>query len=207
MKRPVLIGIAGGSGSGKSTVARRITESFPTVAVTHIEQDAYYKDQSDKAMEERLQTDYDHPDAFDHDLLRDHLERLLRSETIDMPVYDYATHTRAAQTVRVEPKDIILLEGILIFAEPSIRELCDIRIFVDTDADVRIIRRILRDMKERGRSLDAIILQYMSGVRPAHEHFVEPSKKYADIILPEGGHNDVAIDLIRTKIRSILEEA
>ncbi len=204
--KPILIGITGGTGSGKSTVSKEILKSIHEKNVAIIEQDSYYKNQSHLSFEERIKTNYDHPFAFDNDLLIEHLRDLLDNKPIEKPIYDFEKHTRKTETITVEPKKIIMLEGILILNNEDIRNLCDIKIFVDTDSDVRVIRRIERDIKERGRTLDSVIEQYMSTVRPAHLQFVEPSKKYADIIIPEGGYNKVAIDIIVTKINSILEK-
>ncbi len=206
LKRPILIGITGGTGSGKSTVAQEIFNSLPEKNIVIIEQDSYYKDQSHLTFEERIKTNYDHPLAFDNDLLIKHLNDLLEGKAIEKPIYDFETHNRKKETVRVEPKDIIILEGILILDDERIRNLLDIKIFVDTDADIRIIRRITRDIKERGRTLESVIEQYLTTVRPAHMQFIEPSKKYADIIIPEGGYNKVAIDLMVTKIKSIIAQ-
>lgn len=206
MKRPILIGIAGGTGSGKSTVTREIYKSITDRNVAIIEQDSYYKDQSDISFEERVKTNYDHPFAFDNELLISHLKDLLDGKSIQKPIYDFENHNRKKETVLVEPKDIIVLEGILILYDEDLRKLMDIKLFVDTDADVRVIRRILRDIKDRGRTLDSVVKQYMTTVRPAHMQFVEPTKRYADIIIPEGGYNKVAIDIIVTKVNDIVKQ-
>lgn len=203
-KKPLVIGIAGGTGSGKSTVAKAILESVPEKNVTIIEQDCYYKDQSHLPAEERVNVNYDHPLAFDTELMIEHIEKLLEGQAIEKPQYDFTVHNRKKQTIRVETKEIILLEGILILDSPRLRELMDIKIFVDTDADVRIIRRIVRDMKDRGRSLESVISQYLNVVKPAHNEFCEPTKRYADIIIPEGGYNKVAVDIMVTKLKSII---
>ncbi len=177
MDKPLLIGITGGTGSGKSTVSREILKSIHKKNVAIIEQDSYYKDQSHLSFEERVKTNYDHPFAFDNNLLIQHLVDLINNKPIEKPIYDFEQHTRKKETITVYPKEIIILEGILILADEQIRNLCDIKIFVDTDSDVRVIRRIERDIKERGRTLDSVINQYMTTVRPAHLQFVEPSKK------------------------------
>lgn len=203
MSKPILIGITGGTGSGKSTVAQEMYKGLPEEQICIIEQDSYYKDQSHLSFEERVKTNYDHPDAFDTELLLKHLKMLLEGKAIDKPIYDFGIHNRKKETIKVEPKDIIILEGILILAEPEIRNLLDIKIFVDTDADVRIIRRIQRDIKERKRTLESVIDQYMGVVRPMHLQFVEPTKRYADIIIPEGGYNKVAIDIMIAKVKEI----
>jgi len=184
-------------------VVRNICERLEGL-VAVIEQDAYYKDQSHLPMEERRKTNYDHPLAFDNDLLISHLRQLLQRKPIEKPVYDYTQHTRSRETVTVEPRDVILLEGILILEDEGLRALMDIKVFVDTDADLRILRRLERDVKTRGRSLDSVIQQYLTTVRPMHQQFVEPSKRYADLIIPEGGFNQVAVDLLVNQIRSIL---
>lgn len=206
MKKPIVIGIAGGSGSGKTSVTRAIYEKFSNQNILVLEQDYYYKDQSFMPFEERLTTNYDHPLAFDNDLFITHVKQLLNYEQIEKPVYDYNLHTRSSETIPVIPKNVIILEGILILEDERLRDLMDIKVFVDTDADIRIIRRILRDMKERGRTIDSVIEQYVSVVRPMHLQFIEPTKRYADLIIPEGGHNDVAIDLLVTKIQTIVDE-
>ena len=203
-KRPVIIGITGGTGSGKSTIARAIFESVPEKKASIIEQDCYYKNQSHLPPKERIKVNYDHPLAFDTDLMISHLQQLLNGQAIEKPQYDFTVHNRKAETITVEPRDIIIVEGILVLDSPKVRELMDIKIFVDTDADVRIIRRIMRDMNERGRTLTSVIAQYIDVVKPMHFEFVEPSKRYADIIIPEGGHNKVAIDIMVAKIKSII---
>ncbi len=204
-KKPVIIGVAGGSGSGKTSVTKAIQNRFADQSVLVIEQDYYYKDQSEVPMEERLQTNYDHPLAFDNDLLIEHIKELLKQQAVEKPVYDYTMHTRSDDVIPMEPKDVIIIEGILILDDARLMELMDIKVFVDTDADLRIIRRLLRDINERGRSIDSVINQYIQTVRPAHLQFIEPTKRYADVIIPEGGQNVVAIDLLATKIEKILE--
>jgi uridine kinase len=206
MRKPVVIGVAGGSGSAKTSVTKAVYESFKGHSITMIQQDYYYKDQSDLPFEERLKTNYDHPLAFDNDLLIEHLEKLLRYQHIEKPVYDYSIHTRSKEIIVVEPKDVIILEGILVLEDERLRNLMDIKLFVDTDADIRIIRRMSRDIKERGRTLDSVIEQYTNVVRPMHNQFIEPTKRYADVIIPEGGQNHVAIDLMVTKVQTILEQ-
>ncbi|WP_035053483.1 uridine kinase [Carnobacterium pleistocenium] len=205
-KRPIVIGVTGGSGSGKTSVSRAIYNQFAGHSILMLEQDFYYKDQSDLSFEERLKTNYDHPFAFDTDLLIQHLEDLIDYKSIEKPVYDYAAHTRSKNIIIQEPKEVIILEGILILEDVRLRKLMDIKVYVDTDDDIRIIRRIKRDIEERGRTLNSVINQYLNVVKPMHHQFVEPSKKYADIIIPEGETNQVAIDLMTTKIRSILVE-
>lgn len=205
MNKPVIIGICGGTGSGKTTVAREILKALPSKNVSIIHQDAYYKLQSNKTFDERTQTNYDHPFAFDTELLLSHLSSLIEGRDIDMPIYDFSNHNRCERTEKIYSREIIILEGILILEDPKLRDIMDIKIFVDTDTDVRIIRRITRDINERGRSLDSVIEQYLSTVKPAHEQFIEPSKKYADIIIPEGGFNTVAIDIMVGKIKTIID--
>jgi uridine kinase len=205
-RKPVVIGVAGGSGSGKTSVTKSIYDTFKGHSILMLEQDYYYKDQSHLPLEERLKTNYDHPLAFDNDLLIEHLNTLLQYEPVEKPVYDYTVHTRSTKTIHVDPKDVIILEGILILEDERLRDLMDIKLFVDTDADLRIVRRLLRDIKERERSMDSVIEQYVNVVRPMHNQFIEPTKRYADIIIPEGGHNYVAIDLMVTKIQTILEQ-
>lgn len=207
INKPLVIGIAGGSGSGKTSVTNAIYDVFKDHSVVVIEHDYYYKDQSHLSFEERLETNYDHPLAFDTDLLIQHVHRLLKREPIEKPIYDYTEHTRSKETMMIEPKDVIIVEGILILEDAELRDLMDIKLFVDTDADLRIVRRILRDIHERGRSIDSVIEQYLTVVRPMHNQFIEPTKKYADIIVPEGGKNKVAIDLMVTKIKTILDNS
>jgi len=206
MRKPVVIGVTGGSGSGKTSVTNAIYESLKDLSILVLEQDYYYKDQQTVPFEQRLKTNYDHPLAFDNDLLINHIERLLRYEAIDKPVYDYSIHTRSDKVIPVEPKEVIILEGILVLEDERLRNLMDIKLYVDTDADLRIIRRLERDIRERGRTFDSVIDQYLNVVRPMHNQFIEPTKRYADIIIPEGGQNHVAIDLMVTKIQTILEQ-
>ncbi len=198
--KPLIIGIAGGSGSGKSTVARKIADSITPASVAFIDMDAYYRNHVELTLDERRHFNWDHPDAFDLDLLAQHLDALARGEPIQKPVYDFVTHLRDERTVRVAAADVIVLDGILLFVDERVRARCDVKVFVDTDADVRLIRRIRRDMANRGRPLEEILEQYLTTVQPMHLQFVEPSKRYADIIVPRGGHNTVAIDLIISTI-------
>jgi len=207
LNRPVLIGIAGGTGSGKTTVATIVKSRFHEESVIIIHHDSYYRDRGGMSLKEREKVNYDHPSAFENTLLAEHLTRLVRREPIEMPVYDYSSHTRLAETRTVKPAEIILMEGILVLEDEILRSLMDIKIYIDADSDERFIRRLLRDMKERKRSADSVIEQYIRTVRPMHLQFVEPSKRYADIIIPEGGHNAVAIDLLVTKISDILRNS
>lgn len=200
----LLIGIGGGTGSGKTTIATRIKESFKDARVVVIPQDAYYKDRSHLNPEERGRINYDHPDAFDTDLLIKHLNELKLGNPVEMPIYDFKTHTRLPQTIQVEPGEVIILEGILVLYDQRVRELLDIRIFVDTPDDIRFIRRLVRDVKERGRTVESVINQYLETVRPMHLEFVEPTKSFADVIIPEGGHNDVAINMFISMIETHL---
>lgn len=206
MRKPVLIGIAGGTGSGKSTVAKAIFRSLPEKNISILEQDAYYKDQSHLPLEERIKTNYDHPFAFDTELLVTHITNLLNNQSIEKPSYDFTIHTRETTTHTVYPKEIIILEGILILEDERLRNLMDIKIFVDTDPDLRVVRRIRRDIQDRGRTLDSVINQYIKTVKPAHDIFIEPTKKFADIIIPEGGYNKVAIDVMVATIKNRLSE-
>lgn len=206
LKKPIIIGVTGGSGGGKTSVSRAILDSFPNARIAMIQHDSYYKDQSHMSFEERGKTNYDHPLAFDTDFMIQQLKELLAGRPVDIPIYDYKKHTRSDKTFRQDPQDVIIVEGILVLEDERLRELMDIKLFVDTDDDIRIIRRIKRDMMERGRSLESIIDQYTSVVKPMYHQFIEPSKRYADIVIPEGVSNVVAIDLINTKIASILGE-
>ncbi len=202
--QPIIIGVTGGSGSGKTSVSQAILNHFPNHSIMMLEHDSYYKDQSDLPFEERLKTNYDHPFAFDTDLLIDHLHKLLNYEAVEKPVYDYVAHTRSKQIEIQKPKEVIILEGILILADERLRNMMDIKVYVDTDDDIRIIRRIKRDIEERGRTLDSVINQYLTVVKPMYHQFIEPTKRYADVVVPEGGQNHVAIDLINTKINTFL---
>ena len=204
--KPVIIGVTGGSGSGKTTVSRAIFEQLHGHSLLMLQEDSYYNDQSDMPFEERIKTNYDHPNAFDTELLVKQLKDLLDWKTIEKPIYDYTEHTRSSEVEKVEPKEVIILEGILVLNDPALRDLMDIKIFVDTDDDIRIIRRIQRDIEERGRSLQSVIDQYKSTVKPMYHQFIEPTKRYADIIVPVGGENQVAIDLLVTKVRDILRK-
>lgn len=204
-KKPIVVGVTGGSGSGKTTVTKAIYDYFQGHSILMLEQDYYYKDQSHLPMQERRKTNYDHPLAFDTDLLIEHLKMLLNYEIIEKPVYDYTIDTRSSEVIIQEPKEVIILEGILILEDPRLRELMDIKVYVDTDDDIRFIRRLTRDINDRGRTMESVIDQYLSVVKPMHNEFIEPTKKFADIIFPEGGKNRVAIDLMTTKIASILQ--
>ena len=200
----MIIGISGGTGSGKTTVAHKIIASVGSENVVYLQQDSYYRNLGDMPIELRHKINFDHPDAFDTELLVNHLEALRAGESIEQPVYDYATFSRKPETVQVVPRPVIIIEGLLVLVSTHLRGLMDLKIFVDADADIRFIRRLDRDVHERSRSVDSIIAQYQTTVRPMHLQFVEPSKRYADIIIPEGGHNEAGIDLITGKIRSIL---
>ncbi len=206
LKKPIIIGVTGGSGGGKTSVSRAILDSFPNARIAMIQHDSYYKDQSHMSFEERVKTNYDHPLAFDTDFMIQQLKELLAGRPVDIPIYDYKKHTRSNTTFRQDPQYVIIVEGILVLEDERLRDLMDIKLFVDTDDDIRIIRRIKRDMMERGRSLESIIDQYTSVVKPMYHQFIEPSKRYADIVIPEGVSNVVAIDVINSKIASILGE-
>jgi uridine kinase len=209
MTKPLVIGIAGGTGSGKSTVARRVAEALTAgsaaASVAFVDMDAYYRHFADLSMDERRRVNWDHPDAFDLDLFVDHLARLSRGEPIEKPVYDFVAHLRAPATVPIAPADVVVIDGILLFVDERVRALCDVKVFVDADADERLIRRLKRDIAKRGRPFEEIIAQYLTTVRPMHLQFVEPSKRYADVIVPRGGHNAVAIEMIVAKIQRRLQ--
>jgi uridine kinase len=201
---PLVIGIAGGTGSGKTTVANAIRERVGAHHIAYLPHDAYYKDLKDLPAAQREQINFDHPHSLDTGLLVQHLETLKAGGSIDLPIYDFKTHSRTRQTIHLQPQPVIIVEGILIFAEPQLRRLFDVKIFVDTDPDIRFIRRLERDISERGRTTASVIQQYMSTVRPMHLEFVEPSKRYADVIIPEGGYNAVALDMVVARIESLL---
>ena len=203
-QKPLVIGIAGGSGSGKTTVSKEISKRLPADRVLILTEDAYYNDNSALSMDERKKINYDHPNAYDTDLLIEQLQDLLDGKAIEMPTYNFNILSRAKDTIHVEPADIIILEGILVLATEELREFMDIKLFVDSDDDIRFIRRLQRDTQERGRSIDWIISQYLATVKPSYNQFVEPSKKYADIIIPQGGGNQVAIDMVSSKLLSII---
>ncbi len=203
-RRVVTIGVAGGSGSGKTTVAKAILERVGADKMSVIPHDAYYRDLSDLPPAQRALINFDHPSSLETSLMIQHIRQLMRGEPAEIPIYDFTTHTRTNRTQRVEPHPIILVEGILIFAEPELRELLDVKIFVDTDPDIRFIRRLQRDIQERGRTMESVIRQYLETVRPMHLEFVEPSKRYADVIIPEGGLNTVAMDMIAARIKMLL---
>lgn len=204
MKDVIVIGIAGGTGSGKSTLVKKIKEEFND-RTTILSHDFYYKQHNDITFEQRKKLNYDHPESFDTDLMIEHIRELASGREIQRPVYDFTIHNRVDDTVTVKPAKVIIVEGILIFENKELRDMFDIKLFIDTDADVRIIRRILRDVSERGRTLESVVNQYLTTVKPMHEQFVEPYKKYADIIIPEGGHNQVAIEMVNHRIHSLLK--
>jgi uridine kinase len=207
MLKPLIIGIAGGSGSGKSTVARNVADLLTTSSVAFLDMDAYYKNFTSLSLDERRKLNWDHPDAFDYDLLCAHLDSLSNRRAIDKPEYDFVTHLRRENRIRIEPADVVVIDGILLFVDDRVRELCDVKVYVDADPDIRLIRRIERDTHVRGRPLDEIIEQYLSTVQPMHLQFVEPSKRYADVIVPRGGHNAIAIEMIVAKIQRRLQRA
>ncbi|MFZ0413590.1 MAG: uridine kinase [Candidatus Acidiferrales bacterium] len=203
--RPFVIGICGGTGSGKTTITNRLSQALSGSGVLVLQQDHYYRDLHHLTPEERSQQNFDHPNAIDTQLFIAHVRQLREGRPIDRPVYDFTQHRRLSETVRLESRPAILVEGILIFENEALRNLMDLKIFVDTDADVRLIRRLVRDIRDRGRTLESVVEQYQKTVRPMHLEFVEPSKRYADVIIPEGGHNDVGVDLVIQKVRSLIE--
>jgi uridine kinase len=202
--RPLIIGICGGTGSGKTTITSRIIDAISEANVLVLEQDNYYKAFAELSFEERTKQNFDHPESMDTALMAEHVRRLREGQSIDRPTYDFANYRRLDATVRVAPRPAIIIEGILIFESRALRDLMDVKIFVDTDADLRFIRRLVRDIRDRGRTMESVVEQYMKTVRPMHLEFVEPSKRYADVIIPEGGHNEVGIDLVIQKIRSLV---
>lgn len=204
MKDIIVIGIAGGTCSGKSTLIKNIKEEFGD-AITMLSHDFYYKAHDDIPFEARKKLNYDHPDSFDTDLMIGHIKQLINGESIERPVYDFTIHNRINETVTVRPSKVIVVEGILIFENKELRDLCDIKVFIDTDADVRIIRRIVRDVHERGRTLESVVTQYLTTVKLMHEQFVEPTKKYVDVIIPEGGYNQVALEMLNERIYALLK--
>ena len=204
--QPLVIGVAGGTGSGKSTVARALADGLPEGSVVILDHDAYYRDRSDLDFEQRTHLNYDHPDSLDNELLIRHLEQLRAGQAAEVPIYDFVTHSRHAERRRVEPSRVIIVEGILVFVDERVRRLFDIKLFVDTDADLRVFRRIRRDIEQRGRTFASIREQYYTSVRPMHLQFVEPSKRWADLIIPEGGENRIALDVILGKLARIFDE-
>lgn len=204
ISRPFVIGICGGTGSGKTTITNRLCHALSAIGVLVLQQDHYYRDLQNLTFEERSRQNFDHPNAIDTALLVEHLRRLREGHSVDRPVYDFTQHRRLPETVHLEPRPAILIEGILIFENEALRNLMDLKVFVDTDADLRLIRRIVRDVRDRERTLESVVEQYQKTVRPMHLEFVEPSKRYADVIIPEGGHNDVGVDLVIQKVRSLI---
>jgi uridine kinase len=204
MVRPYFVGVAGGTGSGKTTVARSMAEALPKGSVTILEHDAYYRDRPDLTYDERCELNFDHPDALETELLVEHLDRLANGESVNVPSYDFSTHRRRSELTAVAPTPVVAVEGILVFAEERLRERLDLKVFVDTDADIRVFRRIRRDLEQRGRTFQSVRDQYYTTVRPMHLLFVEPSKRWADVIVPEGGENRVAIELLVSKLSSIV---
>jgi uridine kinase len=204
--RPITIAVAGGSGAGKTTVAQVILQEIGADMIAYVPHDSYYRELSDLPYDQRAQINFDHPDSLDTDLFIEHIRALQRGESIEMPIYDFATHTRTDEVRVVRPQNVILVEGILIFIEPRLRDLFDVRIFVETDDDVRFIRRLQRDIAERGRTVDSVVSQWMKTVRPMHLEFVEPSKRYAHVIIPEGGLNRVAMDMVIARLRALQDQ-
>jgi len=205
MTTPLVIGVAGGTGSGKTTVVQKIVKALDTQDIVVLQHDSYYRDRSYLSPERRTSINYDHPDALETELMVVHLRRLVAGNAVEIPVYDFATHTRQTETIRVEQASVVIIEGILVFVDAELRSLMNMKVFVDTDDDVRFIRRMERDIQERGRSRESVVHQYLSTVKPMHLEFTEPSKRHADIIIPEGGYNVVAIDLLVSKLKSLLE--
>jgi len=201
-----VIGIAGGSGSGKTTAADIILKKVGKHRIAYLQHDSYYRDLSDLPVNQRRAVNFDHPDSLESALMMEHILQLKQWKAVEVPLYDFTTHNRTDKTIHVEPRRVILVEGILIFNEPALRSLFDVKIFVDTDADIRFIRRLKRDLEERGRTTEMVVNQYLSTVRPMHLEFVEPSKRYADVIIPEGGLNEVAMDMVIARIESLLKE-
>ncbi len=206
MKKPIVFGVAGGTASGKTTVARALLHAIGAERLAFLPHDAYYRHNDHLTYDERTKVNYDHPDSLETELMVEHVRQLLAGQPIDRPTYDFVHHLRADETVQVNPQRIILVEGILIFAEPELRDLMDIKVFVDTDADIRFIRRMQRDVLDRGRSLDSVVEQYMRTVRPMHLEFVAPSKRYADVIIPKGGLNKVALDMVVSRLFALLSD-
>lgn len=206
MKEVIVIGIAGGTGSGKSTMIKKLKKEFRD-EIAILSHDFYYKQHNELSFEARKKLNYDHPDAFDTDLMIEHIRQMKQWQPVERPVYDFTIHNRIDETVKVSPAKVIVVEGILIFENKKLRDMFDIKVFIDTDADVRIIRRILRDVRERGRTLDSVVDQYLTTVKLMHEQFVEPSKKYADIIIPEGGYNKVAVEMLNERIHALLKSS
>jgi uridine kinase len=205
-KSPIVIGIAGGTGSGKTTVANVILKKVGNHRIAYLPHDAYYRDLKDLPPIQRVAVNFDHPNSLESELMIEHVKKLKNWEAVDIPVYDFSTHSRTTKTTHIEPQQVIIVEGILIFAEPNLREIFDVKLFVDTDPDLRFIRRLQRDIAERGRTMEKVIQQYLSTVRPMHLEFVEPSKRYADVIIPEGGLNEVAMEMVIARIESLLEK-
>jgi uridine kinase len=201
---PLVIGIAGGSGSGKTTLAQLILERIGAERIAYLPHDAYYKDLTNLPPNQRAEVNFDHPDSLDTDLLAQHVQTLKNHQPIDLPIYDFKHHNRTSQTIRIEPRPVIMVEGILIFADKALRSILDVKLFVDTDSDIRFIRRLERDIRERGRTTDMVVRQYLATVRPMHLEFVEPSKRYADVIIPEGGLNEVAMEMVVARLESLL---
>ena len=201
---PLVIGIAGGSGSGKTTVAQEILQRVGPERIAFLQHDSYYKDLSGLPPTQRIEVNFDHPNSLETDLLIQHIASLRDGESVEVPIYDFSTHSRTGQTFTVQPRRVILVEGILIFTEATLREMFDVKIFVDTDSDIRFIRRLERDITERSRTTESVIKQYQSTVRPMHMEFVEPSKRYADVIIPEGGHNTAALDMVTARVEALL---